>query len=144
LKSGKQPEENMMGRTCTRGKHEPAANWVRNQGLEFGRCSRCGRDLIRSRHQWRGVPQGFRVVWRKSAPGGATLNDVQLLLDLPPVGRALALRERRRERNGLLVALELAMLGIRGLAGALALRARLWAMAAPRRRAAPVLQLRAG
>jgi hypothetical protein len=128
-----------MGRTCASGKHEVAANGVRNQGLEFGRCGRCGRDLIRSRRQWRTVPQGFRVVWRRAA------DDVQLPLDLPPAGRALALRAPRRERNALLVALELAMLGVRGLAGALALRVRLWAgaMTAPRRRAEPVLQLRA-
>lgn len=135
-----------MGRTCTRGKHEVAANWVRNQGLDFGRCGRCGRDLIRSRRQWRSVPQGFRVVWARSAPGGEALDPGQLPLDLPAVGRALALRAQRRERHALLVALELAMLGVRGLAGALALRIRLWAraMAAPRRRAAPVLQLRSG
>ena len=135
-----------MDRTCTRGKHDVAANWVRNQGLEFGRCARCGRDLIRSRHQWRTVPQGFRVVWSRSAPGSEALDAGQLPLDLPADGRALALRMPRRERNALLVALELAMLGLRGIAGALAVRAKLWAgaMTAPRRRADPVLQLRAG
>lgn len=134
-----------MGRICIRGRHEvAAAGRVRNQGLEFGRCGRCNRDLIRSRHQWRAVPQGFRVVWRRSAPGGAELDTAQLLLDLPTVGRALALRAQR-ERNAILVALELAMLGIRGLGGALASRVRLWAgaMMAPRRGTVPVLQLRA-
>ena len=135
-----------MSRTCMRGKHDAAANWVRNQGLEFGRCGRCGRDLIRSRQQWRTVPQGFRVVWRRSAPGSEALDAGQLPLDLPAVGRALALRAPRRQRNALLVALELAMLGLRDMAGALAGRARLWAgaMRAPRRRAEPVLRLRAG
>lgn len=135
-----------MDRTCMRGKHDVAANGVRNQGLEFGRCGRCGRDLIRSRHQWRTVPQGFRVVWRRSAPGSDAPDPGQLPLDLPAAGRALALRLPRRERNALLVALELAMLGLRGMAGALALRAKLWvaAMTAPRRRADPVLQLSAG
>jgi len=129
-----------MGRICIRGRHDAAAvGRVRNQGLEFGRC------LIRSRHRWRTVPQGFRVVWRRSAPGGAELDSAQLLLDLPTVGRALALRAQR-ERNAILVALELAMLGVRGLAGALASRVRLWAgaMMAPRRQAGPMLQLPAG
>lgn len=136
-----------MGRTCARGKHEAAAGIARNQGLEFGRCGLCGCDLIRSRRQWRMVPQGFRVVWRSSAPMAADLDALQLWLDLPPIGRALALalaeRPRPGRRNPILVALELALLGARGLASAIASRMDAWmgSRPAPSARTGPILRL---
>ncbi|WP_114951215.1 hypothetical protein [Sphingosinicella terrae] len=52
---------------CLIGHHKPLPANIRNQGFEFGTCSRCGRDMVRSGRSWRGVPRGFRVVWRQSA-----------------------------------------------------------------------------
>lgn len=111
---------------CAAGKHAPAAPGVRNQGLEFGCCRGCGRDLVRSRGAWRTVPRGFRVVWRQGPPAEAA-SARQLLLDLPANGRALTrvpappLRRRR-----LAAAVEMVALGTRGAASALAERLRAW------------------
>jgi len=129
--------------TCTRGQHDAAASAVRNQGLEFSRCRRCGRDLVRSGRSWRAVPEGFRVVWRSSAPELGEISAMQLLLDLPPVGRALTLLERPRRRAAALVAIELALLGLRGLGGTVAARLKAWLerFEAPPARPALVLRL---
>jgi hypothetical protein len=32
--------------------------------MEFGRCDRCARDLVRKGDRWKPVPRGYRVVWR--------------------------------------------------------------------------------
>jgi hypothetical protein len=132
-----------MSLTCTRGKHEAAERAVRNQGLEFSRCRRCGRDLVRSGRSWRGVPRGFRVVWRSAAPAPLEASAFQHLLDLPSIGRALALLERPRRRGAVIVALELALIALRGLGLALAARFRAWleTLEAPVVRQALVLRL---
>lgn len=128
---------------CAAGKHVPATPGVRNQGLEFGCCRGCGRDLIRTRGAWRTVPSGFRVVWRRQPPGEAA-SGAQLLLDLPANGRALTpLPAPPPRRRRLAAAAEIVALGTRAVAWALADRLRAWlkTLLAPRPAAQPVLCL---
>lgn len=50
---------------CALGRHSVLARGVRNQDHEFGRCHRCGCDLLRvGPAAWKRVPRGFKVVWR--------------------------------------------------------------------------------
>jgi len=128
---------------CAAGKHVPAAPGVRNQGLEFGCCRGCGRDLVRSSGTWRTVPRGFRVVWRRE-PLAEAASGAQLLLDLPARGRSLMpLPAPTPRRRRLAAAAEMVALGTRGAAWALADRLRAWlrAMLAPRPATQPVLCL---
>lgn len=116
-----------MKHSCVLGRHTAAPGAIRNQGLDFGRCRRCGRDLVRSRRAWRAVPAGFRVVWRRPRAPAATQSAGQLLLDLPAAGRALALRPGRAPRRSwAAAALELAFMAARWLAWTLADRVRAW------------------
>jgi hypothetical protein len=58
-----------MGLMCRLSGHkaDPASGrW--NGGVCFGRCGRCGRDLVRTVHDVWQVPRGYRVVWR-AKPG---------------------------------------------------------------------------
>jgi hypothetical protein len=135
-----------MRLSCVIGRHEAGPNRVRNRGMEFGRCDRCGRALVRARKAWREVPRGFRVVWRRAdlaeAPSAA-----QYLFDLPASGRWLAPAEAPVRRPGrLAVAAELVALGARALAWTLAERVRRWARAllAAGPAARPMLSLPAG
>ena len=53
---------------CDLGWHrpDPIARW--NDGYYFSKCSRCGRDLVRTAFgQWQ-VPKGYRVVWQQKPP----------------------------------------------------------------------------
>ena len=119
-----------MNHSCVLRKHAAAPGAIRNQGLDFGRCRRCGRDLVRSRRVWRAVPAGFRVVWRRRQAPAATQSAGQLLLDLPAAGRALALRSSRAPRGSrAAAALELAFMGARCLAWAVIDRVRTWVRA---------------
>lgn len=68
---------------------------VRNQGLEFGHCRHCRRDLLRTNRRWRRVPRGFRVVWQR-APKAVARNAAQFELDLVSPGRALVPWDNRR------------------------------------------------
>ncbi len=129
---------------CAAGKHVPATPGVRNQGLEFGCCRGCGRDLVRSRGAWRTVPRGFRVVWRQGPPAVEAASGAQLLLDLPASGRSLiAMPRPAPRRRRVAAAAEAVAIGARGFAWALADRLRDWlkAMLAPRPAAQPVLCL---
>lgn len=120
-----------MTYSCNSGRHAVASPGVRNQGFEFGKCTRCGRDLLRSGGDWRTVPKGFRVVWRRDPP--------------PAAGKAPA-RSRARPRNPLAVAAELAWLAARCLGWKISdgLRAGMKALLAPRAKATPVLCLTTG
>ena len=137
----------MMRFSCVAGRHQAASRRVRNQGLEFGSCRSCGRDLVRSRGSWRMVPTGFRVVWRRAAPESVeAASGAQLLLDLPASGRELALaRVGGRRKSRAAAAAELLALGARGLAWAIADRVRAWMkpLRAPPSVARPVLGLTA-
>lgn len=73
---------------CNFQGHEAASGTVRNQGLEFGRCRHCRRDLVRTGQRWRAVPRGFRVAWRRG-PGPVALSAAQLELDLAAPQRAV-------------------------------------------------------
>lgn len=110
--------------TCARGNHEAGGSAVRNQGLEFGRCRRCGRDLVRAGRSWRGVPHGFRVVWRSGPPEPREASAAQLPLDLPVAGRALALRPPRRPP--IQVWFEIMLLALQALAAAFAVWLTAW------------------
>jgi hypothetical protein len=116
-----------MRRSCAASQHVALWRPVRNQGFDFGRCRKCGRDLVRSRRAWRTVPEGFRVVWRRSPPGASDSSAAQLKLELHDERRMAAPGRRSR----VAVAAELALLGVRGLASAMAERARLWLRARP-------------
>jgi hypothetical protein len=136
----------MIRLSCVAGRHRAGPELVRNQGLEFTCCRRCGHDLIRSRAAWRGVPKGFRVVWRRRSRRDAELSAAQFVLDLPAAGRALALCPLPgRPKSRAAVALELVALGARGVAMAIADRVRAWMTPsrAPTIAAGPVLGLSA-
>jgi len=124
-----------MSLICQIATHSAPEAGVRNQGLEFGACRRCGRDLLRTGRTWKRVPRGFRVVWRRPAPvpGSAA----QLLFDLPCAGHALAIvpapsPPRRRVAE----AADLAGLALRAFAWLVADRLRRWLRTLRRPRAA--------
>lgn len=58
-----------MPLSCAMGRHAPISRPVRNQGLRFGHCRHCRRDVIRLRGGWVTPPQGLRIVWRSAADG---------------------------------------------------------------------------
>lgn len=135
-----------MRLSCVIGRHEAGPLKVRNRGMEFGCCNRCGRALVRARKAWREVPRGFRVVWRR-AESLEPPSAAQYLFDLPASGRWLTPAATPVRRPGrLAVAAELAALGARALAWALAERVRQWARALlePHPAARPMLSLPAG
>jgi hypothetical protein len=124
-----------MSISCGERNHVALARPIRNQGFEFGRCRKCGRDLVRSRRAWRTVPPGFRVVWRRGPPGAGDTSAAQLKLKLDlPENRPPSAPGRSQSR--LAVAVELAVLGARGLTAAIAERTRLWLRTRPARRIA--------
>jgi hypothetical protein len=124
-----------MGISCGEGMHAALARPIRNQGFEFGRCRKCGRDLVRSGRAWRTIPPGFRVVWRRDPPGAAATSAAQLKLKLDLPEHRLPPAPARAQ-SPLAAGVELALLGLRGLAAAIADRARLWLKARPARRIA--------
>ncbi len=110
---------------CLAGRHAAAPGAIRNQGFEFGRCGRCGRDMVRSGSRWRLVPKGFRVVWKRTPGRQAEVSAMQLLLNLPSTGRALIPAPDRR-RSGPSEMVVLAVLGLRYLAWTAGERLRGW------------------
>jgi hypothetical protein len=84
---------------CQMARHTVARRVVRNQGFSFSHCGRCGRDLVRAGGQWRTVPKGFRVVWRRKSSGPVEQSARQMLLNLPVIGRSLAPRAAARKRR---------------------------------------------
>ncbi len=129
-----------MRPNCAAGKHEIGSRWARNQGLDFGCCRKCGRDLVRSRGSamWRTVPKGFRVVWRRGAEPWAEPSAAQLLLNLPASGRSLAVPASRPPRKSrAAAAVELVAMGARCLAWAVTDCVSAWARFFLTRRLAP-------
>lgn len=59
-----------MPLTCELGWHspDPLARW--NHGYYFSKCTRCGRDLVRTAYSGWKVPKGVRVVWQAEPPAG--------------------------------------------------------------------------
>jgi hypothetical protein len=57
-----------MPLTCELGWHraDPLARW--NDGYYFSKCTRCGRDLVRTAYQRWHVPKGCKIVWQASPP----------------------------------------------------------------------------
>jgi hypothetical protein len=57
-----------MPLTCELGWHraDPLARW--NDGYYFSKCTRCGRDLVRTAYQRWHVPKGYKVVWQAHPP----------------------------------------------------------------------------
>ncbi len=53
---------------CELGWHRPdqLARW--NDGYYFSKCSRCGRDLVRTAYGSWQLPKGYRVVWQPKPP----------------------------------------------------------------------------
>ena len=74
---------------CLIGRHTAAPDEIRNQGFAFSHCRRCSCDMVRSKNEWRSVPRGFQVVWRRRPPLQTEISAAQLLFDLPASGRAL-------------------------------------------------------
>jgi len=114
----------IMSISCAGGKHLALPRPVRNQGFEFGRCGRCGHDLVRSRRAWRAVPEGFRVVWRREPPGAAETSTAQLDLNL--AAESVSAPPIAHPRSRAAVGAELLLLGLRGLASVTAERVRVW------------------
>lgn len=110
---------------CIAGQHDVAPGEVCNQGFGFSHCRECGRDMIRSRKEWRLVPSGFRVVWRRGIPRQTEISAAQLIFDLPASGRTLVVPcgRRRGRLSGLLGLLPIAA---QYLGGAAAVRLRTW------------------
>jgi len=136
-----------MRLSCAIGNHIAASNPIPNQGLEFSHCVRCGHDMVRSSREWREVPKGFRVAWRRSAPRQTEIASTQLLLDLPSAGRSVALVATRRQGSSQIgLAIELVLLGIVWLAASAARRLGEWArtILSPRRSRQALLALPAG
>ena len=127
---------------CIVGQHAAAPGEVRNQGFGFSTCRRCGRDMVRSTQEWRIVPRGFRVVWRRRRPRQAEISAAQLLFDLPSIGRAVAVPARKR-RVRPMGNLFLVLAALRCLGWAAAGRLRIWrhALFAPRPAGGPRMQL---
>ena len=83
-----------MSLLCRIGRHRPADERVWNDGWFFGRCDRCGTDLLSRGRSWKPVPAGFRIVWRNRPPG---YPDWNALLAPRAVG---ALAEEPRRASG--------------------------------------------
>jgi CheY-like chemotaxis protein len=101
---------------CAIGGHAPGPEPIRNRGIDFTRCRRCGSDLVRKRGAWQAVPKGYRVVWRPrndvAADAGGQPPVTVLVCDDDPLIRDL-LRYRLAERG---YRVELAADGAEGLA----------------------------
>lgn len=133
-----------MRLSCILGRHQAAPNAVTNQGFAFSRCRRCRRDMVRSHRDWKPVPKGFRVVWRRADAPGAEVGAARLVPDRPTADRALALRGApARPRGRASAMLDLLVAGLRCLTWVAADRLRAWrkALLAPRQAERPPLAL---
>jgi hypothetical protein len=110
---------------CLIGRHTAAPDEIRNQGFGFSHCRRCSRDMVRSKNEWRSVPRGFQVVWRRRPPLQTEISAAQLLFDLPASGRAL-LVPPGRGRNRPMGLLFLVQAGLRHLSWTAGRRLLVW------------------
>lgn len=83
-----------MSMICWIAGHDEGGSEVWNQGYYFGRCGRCGQDLIRTSGEWRPVPLGYQVAWKSGAHRHALASDFRRNLPRSP-------DEPRRWRLGL-------------------------------------------
>jgi hypothetical protein len=140
-----------MGVMCGVAGHAARNAGLWNEGYFFGKCRRCGQDLIRTDGGWFPVPRGYQVAWRSGIHRHAIASDFKRNLpQLPDEPRRwrLALHQMgfgvlclpgpqlpsthvpgegvpERERSGgLPQVLLLAMLTALGIAGRLAVRRR--------------------
>jgi hypothetical protein len=69
---------------CALGSHSPApyARW--NGGYYFSKCTRCGRDLVRTGYGRWHEPKGYRVVWQAEPPAGFVSADLVRKGEVPP------------------------------------------------------------
>lgn len=118
---------------CLSGNHQLPSNPIWNQGFAFSRCTRCGRDMMRSHGRWRRAPRGFRIVWKRRT--AAKSDPAQLAFDLPPVRDPVAPvpPAPRRRRARLVAAVDLAGAALRLAAWQAAEAARTWLKTAPAR-----------
>ena len=81
---------------CTIADHRAVEEQVYNSGYFFGRCRRCGCDLIRTgRRQWQPVPRGYGVVWKAGRHSHSLTPDFEgLLPDLHAEANLPATRPR--------------------------------------------------
>lgn len=130
---------------CLVGRHTAASSEIWNQGFGFSTCECCGCDLVRSGREWRTVPKGFRVTWKRVAPRQTELCAAQLLFDMPVAGRGLMVAAGRR-RGPLSGLLDVLGVGVRHFSWAAARRFRAWqqAMRAPRPASQPLIALTVG
>jgi uncharacterized Zn finger protein (UPF0148 family) len=56
-------ERQVLGFKCRIKGHAPGERIVRNAGLGFARCTRCGADLVEKDGKWSIPPKGARIVW---------------------------------------------------------------------------------
>jgi len=119
-----------MRLNCIAGQHDASPGEVRNQGFAFSRCRCCGCDMVRSNSEWRRVPRGFRVVWRRRRPRQDMVSAAQLLFDLSPAtGRSLIVPPPGRGRLAAMFIRIMARL--RSLGGAAGGRLRGWGVPLP-------------
>lgn len=118
--------------SCLFGRHRARPGAVRNQGLEFSRCERCARDMVRSRSAWRLVPRGFRVVWRQAGATGVGLP--------APAARGTRAREETLATRAAAL-LSVAGAGLRALAWCVSDRLACWSRHAPPARPPALLRL---
>jgi len=76
-----------MNLSCRLGRHSALPSDVRNLGLRVSQCRCCGRDLIRARGRWTGVPRGFRIVWRRLDEVMAEAVPLRMVRNLPVLSR---------------------------------------------------------
>jgi len=56
---------------CSLKGHRASEPTITNQGRTFGRCARCGKDLLRVGGAWQTAPKGMRIVWAADRPKAA-------------------------------------------------------------------------
>ncbi|HYI38899.1 MAG TPA: hypothetical protein VE053_01115 [Allosphingosinicella sp.] len=133
----------MMHIFCRAGHHSARPSTLCNQGIYFSTCSRCDRDMIRTRAGWKRLAPGFRVVWKPAVRRPAANLPAIYVAPVPSV----AAREKRVARatapRRRMVAAGIAVSALRLLAGFCLESLKRWQESEIKRRLArrPVLRL---